>query len=388
MIDRETVRELANFQSNDGCAVSFYYQPSTPQDKSHRGEAILVKDLVRNAMREVEKTGQVECAKPILDRLLGMGDRIQGNGGKAKAIFASDKDNYWREIDLPARLPGTTLQVNRRFHLRPLALVMDSTPKLCIALLERAKARLFEYDHHEVREIQDFFNDLPRRGRSDGWAGYDAGHAERHVQNDAMQHYKIVADALLDMYERGAFEKLAIGCRDEQWPQINDSLHVYLQQNLLGRFRVDPGLATPNEIQEHIERLLGETELTRRNGVIREVLGEAHRNGRGAVGLKRVLRSLETGEVQTLLLGNRFKAAGVECPNCGHVEMRSAHACSLCNQPVNEVEDLSDALISTALRNGAEIMYVEDDEDLDRAGNVAALLRFRADQNTAMKLAS
>jgi peptide subunit release factor 1 (eRF1) len=265
---------------------------------------------------------------------------------------------------------------------------MDLTPKVCVALIERAKARLFEYDHHEVREVQDFFNDLPRRGRSDGWAGYDAGHAERHVQNDAMQHYRIVADALLDMYERGAFEKLAIGCRDEQWPQINDSLHVYLQQNLLGRFRVDPGLATPNEIQEHIERLLGETELTRRNGVIREVLGEAHRNGRGAVGLKRVLRSLETGEVQTLLLGNRFKAAGVECPNCGHVEMRSAHACSLCNQPVNEVEDLSDALISTALRNGAEIMYVEDDEDLDRAGNVAALLRFRADQNTAMKLAS
>lgn len=388
MIDRETVRELASFQSNEGCAVTFYYQPSTPQDKSHRGEAILVKDLVRNAMREVEKSGQLECAKPILDRLLATGDRIQGNAGKAKAIFASDKENYWREFDLPARLPGTSLQVNRRFHLRPLALLMDSAPKLCVALLERAKARLFEYDHHEAVEIQDFFNELPRRGRSDGWAGYDAGHAERHVQNDAMQHYRYVADALLEMYERGRFEKLVIGCRDDQWPQINDSLHAYLKQNLLGRFRVDPGLATADEVQTHVERLLGESETSRRDEIIREVLGQAHMNGRGAVGLKRVLRSLETGEVQTLLIGNRFKAAGVECGNCGHIEMRSAHACSLCNHPVNEVEDLSDALISAALRNGAEIMYVDNDADLDRAGNVAALLRFRADQNTAMKLAS
>jgi peptide subunit release factor 1 (eRF1) len=278
--------------------------------------------------------------------------------------------------------------VNRRFHLRPLALVMDSTPKLCVALLERTKARLLDYDHHQATEILDFFNELPRRGRSDGWGGYDAGHAERHVQNDAMQHYRYVADALLEMYERGRFEKLVIGCRDDQWAQINDALHVYLQENLLGRFRVDPGLATTEDVETHVERLLAETETSRRDDIIREVLGQAHMNGRGAVGLKRVLRSLETGEVQTLLIGNRFKAAGAECGNCGHIEMRSVHACSLCNHPVNEVEDLSDALISAALRNGAEIMYVDNDPELDRAGNVAALLRFRADQNTAMKLAS
>ncbi len=54
MITRENLRELAQFHSTDGntCALSFYFQPQTPQNRSHREESILVKDLVREAMRE------------------------------------------------------------------------------------------------------------------------------------------------------------------------------------------------------------------------------------------------------------------------------------------------------------------------------------------------
>ena len=60
MITREDIRELAQFQSEngEGCALSFYFQPQTPQNKSHKEEAILAKDLVRNALHEAEKEGK------------------------------------------------------------------------------------------------------------------------------------------------------------------------------------------------------------------------------------------------------------------------------------------------------------------------------------------
>ena len=51
MITREEIRRLAQVQSTEGGAISFYFQPQTPQNKSHREEAILVKDLVRDALR-------------------------------------------------------------------------------------------------------------------------------------------------------------------------------------------------------------------------------------------------------------------------------------------------------------------------------------------------
>ena len=44
-----------------------------------------------------------------------------------------------------------------------------------------------------------------------------------------------------------------------------------------------------------------------------------------------------------------------------------------------------DTLVDLALRNGAEISFIDGDADLEKAGRIAALLRFRADQNTAEK---
>jgi hypothetical protein len=48
------------------------------------------------------------------------------------------------------------------------------------------------------------------------------------------------------------------------------------------------------------------------------------------------------------------------------------------------VEDISDAILGAALRGGIEVVYVQADSDLESAGNIAALLRFRADQNKAL----
>src|SRR4051794_37631524 len=104
MIARDEIRELASFHSPESCALTFYYQPSTPQDRSHRGESILVKDMLRNAMREAEKEGKNGCAKPDLERVSAAVEVLHGNGGRAKAIFACAAKNFWREYDLPPQL--------------------------------------------------------------------------------------------------------------------------------------------------------------------------------------------------------------------------------------------------------------------------------------------
>ncbi len=386
MIKREDIRQLAEFESPQGCAVSFYFQPWTPRDKSHRDEVILVKDLVRQALQNAEKNGKNGCARADLERILQFAEHLHGNRSKAKAVFACGEKNVWREFDLPPRLLQTCLFVNRRFHLKPLALVMDQAPKVCVALVGRTKARLFDLWMDEVHEREQFDDELPRRGRSDGFAGYDAGHAERHVEHEAMHHFKKVADRLKDLQENGQCERLIIGCRDETWPVFEPHLHPYVRERLLGHFAVDAAAATAEEIRANAQRILSEYREGRKQGLIREVLGEAHRNARGALGPRRVLRSLETGEVQTLLLGRDFAMPGVACPNCGHLDIHVSDECAVCGRATRTVDDIADALIGSAIRTGIDVVYV-DDPEFQKIGNVAALLRFRADQNTSMKLA-
>ncbi len=388
MITKDDIRELANFHSPETCALTFYYQPATPLNRAHREESIVVKDLIRNALRDAQKNGSKSaCTRADLDRINAMTETLHGNGGKAKAIFACSKEGFWREFEIPAQLPRSRLIVNQRFHLKPLAAVLDGSQHVCVALVDRAKARVFEMVNDEIAEKQDFAAELPHRVKSDGFAGYDGGHAERSKLNEAMQHFKAVADCIEQYFEPGGCDHLLIGCADDVWPDIQSHLHANAKLRLVGHFRINPKTATADLVKEMAAAQLAGYDAGRKQQLIRAVIDEAHGNGRGAIGLRRVLRSLETGEVQTLLLASNFEAPGVKCYHCGHMDMHNAPNCAMCGHENTELDDIGDAIVGHAIRGGIEIVHIRDDEEFDRVGRIGALLRFRADQNTPMKMA-
>jgi len=386
MITREEIRQLAQFESPSGCAISFYFQPQTPQNKSHREEAIMAKDLVRDALRKAERNGTHAAQREDLKKILAIAEGLHGNHSRGKAIFSCREQGIWRELDIPPRPEPSQIRVNSRFHLRPLVDAKSGLPRTCIALVNRKKARIFELQDKEITQKPDLeFGPSPGVPRSDGFQGYEAGHRERHVENTTMQHFKMFAESLLMLAHRDKFSALLIGCQDDSWPEIEPQLHSDLKQKLRGRFPVDVVSATPEEVRQHANRILTESMLTGQRELISEVMGEAQRNARGAVGLRHVLNALERQEVQDLLLTRDFKAEAVECPNCKHLDTRMVKTCAVCAHETRELNDVSDALVDLALRNGAEIRFIDSDPDMEKAGQVAALLRFRADQNTAEK---
>jgi peptide subunit release factor 1 (eRF1) len=387
MITREEIRQLAQFESSAGCAITFYFQPHTPQDKSHREEAIMAKDLVRDALRKAERNGNQAALRQDLEKILTIAEGLRGNHSRGKAIFACREKGIWRELDIPPRPELSQITVNSRFHMRPLVDARSGRPRTCIALVDRKRARIFELQAGAITQKPDLeFGPSPAAPRSDGFQGYEAGHRERHVENMVMQHYKMFADSLLMLYNREKFSALLIGCHDEAWPEIEPQLQgSSLKQRLRGRILVDPMVATAEEVREHADRILTEALQAEQRGLVRETIGEAQRNARGAIGLKHVLNALERQEVQDLLLTRDFKAEAVECTNCRHMDTRMVKSCAVCGQETRELKDCSDTLVDLALRNGAEISFIDGNADLEKAGRIAALLRFRADQNTAEK---
>lgn len=391
MITREDIRELSQFEFKDGedCALSFYFQPQTPKNKSHREEAILAKDLVKNAMREVAKNGGNGCAKADLERIGDLAGNLHGNQARAKAVFAYGGRNFWKEFDLPPLLPGTQLIVNRRFHLKPLAKLLGAHPHLCVALIDRQRARLFDLRSDELVERPAMFHPLPRRGRSDGYAGYDGGHAARRIADESLHHFKDVAQRLREEAEKGLWEKLIVGCQSIAWSEFEPHLHPYVKQRLLGRFSSDVATAAPNRVRDQAMRVLQDSLDQQRHDRLREVLNHAKSHNHGVTGLRRVLRSLQIGEVQTLVMSENYSARAVECTSCGYLDSHLVRYCPTCGRATRELSDVCDAVIPLAIRKDIELLYVKDDPELDRVGNIAALLRFRADaKSTRVKAAS
>lgn len=381
MITREDMLELAQFQGHGtDCAISFYFQPSRPKNKSHREDAILAKDLVRQALREAQKDGRNGSARSDLQRIQELSADWQGSK-TAKVVFACSSRNLWREFDLPPQFATTELFVNRRFHLKPLVLVLRAQPRLWAVVVDRHRARIFDLYLDELKEREALFHALPRRGRGDGFAGYDAGHAERSVNEEILHHYKNVAEYLRQSHEKGAFDNLIIGCQDVNWHEFETQLHPYVKKQLLGRFTADVATITEPQLRGQATEILRRSLDQHRHDLLNEVLSQAKSNGNGVTGLRRVLRSLELGEVQKLLIGENYSAHAVECSSCGHLDAHMVRFCPLCGRGTQEVEDVCEIIVPSAIRRGIELFFVKDEPALDRVGNIAALLRFRSDQS-------
>jgi peptide subunit release factor 1 (eRF1) len=389
MITREQIHELAQFEDQEACALSFYFQPTAPRNKAHKEEAILTKDLAREALRQLDskRKEKSESARADLDRIVRLSHDLRGSGGRAKAVFACGTQGFWREYDLPAQLTGTQLLVSRHFHLKPLAQLLGAFPRLGIVLIDRHRARLFDLRLGELTEREGFFHPLTRRGRGDGFAGYDGGHAERRVADEARHHFKFVAEFLKDALdnnnkEKGMLERWILGCHDSHWSQFEPQLHPYVSQKLLGRFSADVAHVGREEIRSQAERIFADAQQRRCQEVLRETLNQARHNARGVTGLRRVLHSLELGEVQTLLVGQSYHSQAVECSGCGHLDAHLVSFCPVCGRETREVVDVGEAILPQVIRHDIELFYVKDDPEFDKVGNIAALLRFRSEQNT------
>jgi peptide chain release factor subunit 1 len=392
MITREQIHELAQFEDEAACALSFYFQPAAPRNRAHKEEAILTKDLAREALRQLDSRSsqgksknKYESARADLDRIVRLSQELRGNGTHAKAVFACAGKSFWREYDLPAHLSGTQLLVDRHFHLKPLAQLLGSFPSLGVVLIDRHRARLFDLRLGELTEREGFFHPLTRRGRSDGFAGYDGGHAERRVADEARQHFKSVADFLKDALDKGLFETWILGCQDTHWPPFSAQLHPYASQKLLGRFTTEVAHISRDEIRSQAERVFATSQQKRCDEALRDTLSQARSHARGVTGLRRVLHSLESGEVQTLLVGQNYHAQAVECAGCGHLDAHLVSFCPVCGRETREVVDVAEAILPRVIRHNIELFYVNDDPEFDKVGNIAALLRFRSEQNNKVR---
>jgi peptide chain release factor subunit 1 len=390
MMTRDEIRELAAFQADEtkgACALSFYFQPDPPQDRSHRHEAIVAKDIVKQALKSAAAVGKNGSLHADLDRVLDLATNLRGHA-RGKAVFACSAQNFWREYELPPHLGATHIYLQHRFQLKPLAALLGAQPALCVALVDRQRARFFDLRLDELREQGAIVHMLSRNASSQGYNGYEGGHAERRVAEEALQHFKAVSERLRTDFEKGIWERFIVGCQNSNWPEFEPHLHPYVKQRLIGRFSADVASVSNEEIRDHAGVVLQQWITERGVKKASEALDFAKSNGRGVTGLRRVLQALEAGEVQAIFLSENYSSQAVQCPNCAHLDAHLVPSCVACGKPTRELTDVSDAIIPIAIRRDIELFYLKEHAELGRTGNIAALLRFRSDQTTGQIVAA
>ena len=205
MITREEIRQLAQVESPAGCAISFYFQPQTPQNGSHREEAILIKDMVRDVLRKAERNGNHAALREDLAKILQIAEGLHGNHSRGKVIFACREQGIWREKDIPPRAGPVADQGGLALPPAPAGATLIPGCRAPASPWWTARGRA-SLNCRRAESRKDWIwssGPRPHVPRSDGFQGYEAGHRERHVENQVMQHYKMFAESLLSMLSTG-----------------------------------------------------------------------------------------------------------------------------------------------------------------------------------------
>jgi hypothetical protein len=389
MFSSQVLRELGGFWTDAGDALSIYFEPSTPSELSHREETTLAKERIQQAIGTIGHLQLVGSTTPraFVRRAIETIADMEGNHGRAKVIFASARYNLWREFDLPGKF-GVRVDVGQSFTVAPLITQQDNQPRTAILLADRDRTRLLLLEACEITERSDLLAGNAEKIRTTG--ARKSSHIERSKEEPVHKHFSSVGNQLLRSRQRGAFEALLVGCRDELWPEIEAGLGSDLKRILIGRFHVDPGAATAEGVQEKAEKLIARRDRKELHDLAAKAMDEAAADRLGAMGLANVVQSLERNEVRVLLLPDpraRFSEPAWLCPRCGHLDLESGEKCPLCAAQMRRFPRADEALVRKALATGAEIRSLRH-ASAHPENEIGAWLRFRAEHNVAQALAS
>jgi peptide chain release factor subunit 1 len=373
--DRDELRRLAEIRLDRPVVLSLYLDLDPTEFATPPARATAVRSLLDEADRQVrdrrdlpheERMGlraSLERASSVLE-----GD-LPAEGAQALAIFAAESAELFEVLKLPRPVPSR-VAIRRSPLVAPLAR-LARRERWCVALVNRRDARIFRGSPDGLREIEQIHDLVFGQHDQGGWS---QARYQRGIEKEKDDHLKHTVEALMKHFKRRPFERLIVGGPREVVADFESKLHGYLAERLAGRIDGDVEHSTPEQVLEAVQPRFEELEEEREAEAL-ERLGEA---GRAAIGLENVLRALNERRVDTLVADERYSAEGTSCPSCGWLGPAGERSCPVDETELETLDDLTEAAVELTIQQSAEILAVRRrrDELAERAGGIAALLRF------------
>jgi peptide chain release factor subunit 1 len=373
--DRDELRRLAEIRLDRPVVLSLYLDLDPTEFATPPARATAVRSLLDEADRQVrdrrdlpheermDLRASLERASSVLE-----GD-LPAEGAQALAIFVAESAELFEVLKLPRPVPSR-VAIRRSPLVAPLAR-LARRERWCVALVNRRDARIFRGSPDGLREIEQIHDLVFGQHDQGGWS---QARYQRGIEKEKDDHLKHTVEALMKHFKRRPFERLIVGGPREVVADFESKLHGYLAERLAGRIDGDVEHSTPEQVLEAVQPRFEELEEEREAEAL-ERLGEA---GRAAIGLENVLRALNERRVDTLVADERYSAEGTSCPSCGWLGPAGERSCPVDETELETLDDLTEAAVELTIQQSAEILAVRRrrDELAERAGGIAALLRF------------
>jgi peptide chain release factor subunit 1 len=250
--------------------------------------------------------------------------------------------------------------------------VLDEYHRMCVVLVDKAWAQVWELYLGEMREVTQIKDPALRK------PNFAAGMAEYRIRNKADElskhHYRRVGSVLDELLRTEGFDVVALGGHPHEMTAVTGFLSRDVASLVAGTFAVDPDTATVADIRRSAEAIMERYERHEEQRLVGEIFEAVAEARPAAIGLEPCLWAGSVAAVQHLVIDEGAAVPGMVCDESGWLGA-SGRECPLCGQPTRETPDVLDELAELVVEEGGAVEHVADDPQL-RPHRVAAALRF------------
>lgn len=370
-ISKEDLARLAKFYEPDANAVTFYFGRANASDKTHRQEAIHLKNLIHSAKNSVAAGLGHELVLSDLEALHALADEARFGPSHFRAVFASAGKQIWKEIELPVAMPVSVLHIGHRFQLAPLVRALQFVAPYCVVLLEKGKARSFVCRGSEIQErFGSLSNKDLRLHAEDSRVGWSS-HIESNQGAHGQSYFKKLCNEIRDLLDNERIDKLIVGCREDLWGEIEVEFDQQLKNIVIGRFHLRSFEMSAHEVLDFASPIFNDSRKQRARKIVKEINDlPSH----AVFGVQDACNALLAGQARTLILDGLTGESLFECIACKRMSCSLTDKCAFCEGRLDSLP-AEEGLIRAALVTGAEIL-AGNGEDQPAFIGTAALLRY------------
>jgi len=362
MVSMQELQSLVTFLSEDPLVLSLYLNVDTTRR---------TKEKYRLSLRNLLKQVDGEAASKDIAAVERFFDFEYDGTSRSVIIFSCQEGGLWEVFPLAVPIEDRVV-VARRPFITPLQDVLDEYARYGVIFVDREGARLLLFNLGELEEAEGTLGDELKRHKQGGWA---AQRLQRRADEIAAQNFKEIVEAARRFCDENLCTRIILAGTGDNVATFRGMLPKSMRDMIVGEMALDM-TAGEVEIREKTMGIIRDHMRAEETTLVKRMITSAAKGETGAIGLVDTLHALQEDRVHILLVSEGYEAQGFRCTHCGYVGARELDACPYCGSEVRVHDHVIDAAVRLAIEKGVAVKIIGDNEQLDTAGSIGAILRY------------
>ncbi|MDD5582087.1 MAG: hypothetical protein PHS99_02600 [Candidatus Marinimicrobia bacterium] len=274
-------------------------------------------------------------------------------------IVSSSQADVWKVIHL-GFLVENMMVIQYQPYIRPLLQGISYERNYAIILVDQGKAKILANRLGKKEELWSVVNLLPEDANDRGFGGMEERKNERRREEAVARHYKNIVAQVEGFEKDYHFDWIILGGLRECIADFKNYLKPELKKKISAEIPIDPNLPM-DKVFLLVDKEIPQCRASYEKELLDKFADEYYKNFKGVVGLQETEESLKQGQIDMLLIHDKFHTKGRICKQCQYTTIHGEKMCPNCGNPMILTVDLTDELIYLALDTGAKIEFISSE---------------------------